>query len=68
MLGEINGDVKVLEKYEKPDFRAAQKILEAHQPEIWDLDSRRKAIPQLHIVAKVEGEPQRMKKLQLIIR
>lgn len=64
MVGEIDGSVKITEKYEKPDFRAAQKILEAHRPELWDLDGRRKAIPSLHIIAKVEGEPQRQKKVE----
>lgn len=64
MIGDIKGFVKITEKYEKPDFRAAQKILEAHRPEIWDLEGKRKAIPQLHIIAKVEGEPQRHKKVE----
>lgn len=63
MLGELEGNVKITEKYEKPDARAVFRILEAHQPEVWDLDGKRKQIPQLHIVAKVENEPQRQKKI-----
>lgn len=64
MLGEIDGVVKITEKYEKPDFRAAQKILEAHRPDMWDLEGKRKAIPTSHIIVKIEGEPQRQRKVE----
>lgn len=63
MLSEEDFDVKVYEKFEKPDFRAAQKILDARSGNIWDLDAKHKSIPQTKIVVTVVGEPKRKKEI-----
>lgn len=48
------GVKKRVSKYYPPNKDAAKLILEAHNPEIWDLDARRKMIPQVKINVTVD--------------
>lgn len=67
MNGMVSGeaqDVKIYEKYAKPDIGAVRDILRSHNPEIWDLDAKHKAIPSTKIVVKVENEPQRKREIK----
>ncbi len=57
-------DVKIYEKYAKPDLGAVRDILRSHNPEIWDLDAKHKAIPTTKIVVKIENEPQRKREVK----
>lgn len=64
MIDKEANEVKVYEKYAKPDIAAARDILRSHNPEIWDLDAKHKAIPTTKIVVKVENQPQRKRELK----
>jgi hypothetical protein len=66
MIDLDSGEVKVNDKYEKPDFRAVSKILEAHEGNIWDLDAKHKAIPIKKIIVNVGNEPQRKREIPAV--
>lgn len=48
--------IKVLEKEIPPDYRANQLLLQAHNPDVWDLEAKNKKIPQTKIVVQLEGK------------
>lgn len=64
MIDSEASDVKIMEKYAKPDLGAVRDILRAHNSEVWDLDAKHKAIPTTKIVVKVENEPQRKREVK----
>ena len=51
-----------------PDFKANQLILQAHNPEIWDLEGNRKRIPDVKIVVGIEGESAKNFLKQKVVR
>lgn len=48
--------IKVLEKEIPPDYRANQLLLQAHNPDVWDLEAKNKKIPQTKIIVKLEDK------------
>lgn len=61
---ENTKDVKVYERYSKPDLGAIRDILRTHASEVWDLEAKHKVIPQMKIVVKVEDEPKYKKEIK----
>lgn len=56
---EGENKIKIRLKEVPPDFRANQLILQAHSPEVWDLEGNRKKIPDVKIIVGIEGETAR---------
>jgi len=61
-VSEENLSMKVVEKTLPPNFHAANKILESHNPKEWDVESKRKRIPVTTI--KITGSVKDIKLVQ----
>lgn len=54
--GEVDGaTVKVRQKEMPPDLRANTLILQAHKGETWDVEAKKKRIPQTKIIVSLNG-------------
>ena len=63
IINEEAKEVKIYEKYAKPDINAIRDILRSYNPDLWDLEAKHRAIPQTKIVVKIENEPTRAKSI-----
>ena len=57
-------DIKVSQKYAKPDLGAVRDITRAHNAETWDLEGKHKKITQTKYVVTIGGEPQRRREIK----
>lgn len=57
-------DMKIYEKFAKPDRNASLDLLKVLNEDKWDLDGKHKKIEQTKIVVHVEGMPQRRKQVE----
>jgi hypothetical protein len=55
--------IREVEKYYPPDRLSAQKILEAHKEEVWDIEARRKKIPDVKIEVKLDDGGKKLKRI-----